>query len=278
MDRPREFWYFPGGFDGRSRLPGVKSGHFDKEIENSDSDDQKEQRMSEIPRRAVLGGAVAAAASTLWNDPVKAQLVWQKTDWQLAEFDALTHVPRRIKQVIHGFGVNDGRFLRNAKNSLNGLRLGTGVPADQIQIVCALNGPANMLNYSDYVWQKYHVGEWTKVNDPKTGEPALRNIYYPSEAGPTLHYTSDDPNSEDSLYQDFSVQGLQARGVRFLSCHSSTEESARELIKLNGLSAAREEVVKDMQAHTNPGVIIVPSLAAALAMLQCEGHYAYMMA
>lgn len=234
--------------------------------------------MSKIPRRAVLGGAVAAAASTLWNDPARAQLVWQKTDWQLAEFDALTHTARRIKQVIHGFGINDGRFLRNAKNSLNGLHLGAGIATDQIQVVCALNGPANMVNYSDYAWQKYHIGEWVKVNDPKSGEPSLRNIYYPSKAGSPLHYTSDDPNSEDSAYQDWSVQGLQARGVRFLSCHSSTEETARVLIKQNSLSAQPEEVVKDLQAHTVPGVIIVPSLAAALAMLQCEGHYGYMMA
>ncbi len=232
--------------------------------------------MSEFSRRSLLGGAVAVAASTMWSEPVHAQYVWQKTDWQAADFDALTRLPRRIKQVVHAFAINDGRFLRNVKNSLNGLRLGIGVPADQIQIVLALNGPANMLNYSDYVWQKYRIGEWVKVNDPKTGEPAVRNIFYPSKAGTPLHYTSEDPNSEDSANQDATIQGLQVRGVRFLSCHSSTEEAARALIKQNGLSAQPEEIVKDMQAHTLPGVLIVPSVAAALAFLQCDGHYSYM--
>jgi hypothetical protein len=232
--------------------------------------------VSEFSRRSLLGGAVAVAASTMWSEPVHAQYVWQKTDWQAADFDALTRLPRRIKQVVHAFAINDGRFLRNVKNSLNGLRLGIGVPADQIQIVLALNGPANMLNYSDYVWQKYRIGEWVKVNDPKTGEPAVRNIFYPSKAGTPLHYTSEDPNSEDSANQDATIQGLQVRGVRFLSCHSSTEEAARALIKQNGLSAQPEEIVKDMQAHTLPGVLIVPSVAAALAFLQCDGHYSYM--
>jgi hypothetical protein len=234
--------------------------------------------MSEFSRRSMLGGAVAAAAVTMWNEPVHAQYVWQKPDWQAGEFDALTHSPRRIKQVIHGFAINDSRFLKNAKNSLNGLRFGAGVPIDQIQIVCALNGPANMLNYSDYVWQKYRVGEFVRENDPKTGEPAVRNFFYPSKAGPSLAYTSDDPSSPDSAYQDISVQGLQARGVRFLSCHSSTEESARALIKMNNLSAQPEEVVKDMQAHIQPGVLLVPALSAALALLQCDGHYSYMSA
>jgi hypothetical protein len=237
-----------------------------------------EKFMSEFSRRSVLGGAVAAAAASMWSEPVHAQYVWQKPDWQAAEFDTLTHSPRRIKQVIHAFSINDGRVLKNAKNSLNGLRFGVGVPADQVQIVCALNGPANLLNYSDYVWQKYRVGEWLKENDPKTGEPAVRNFFYPSKAGPTLVYTSDDPNSPDSAYQDISVQGLQARGVRFLSCHSAAEEAARALIKMNNLSAQPEEVVKDMQAHTVPGVLLVPALSAALALLQGDGHYSYMSA
>jgi intracellular sulfur oxidation DsrE/DsrF family protein len=106
----------------------------------------------------------------------------------------------------------------------------------------------------------------------------VRNIFYPSDAGTSLNYASNDPESPDSLYQDNSIQGLQARGVRFLSCHVSNEEAARALIKQNGLSAQPEEVTKDIQAHVLPGVLIVPALAAALAYLQCEGHYSYMAA
>lgn len=234
--------------------------------------------MSEFSRRTLLGGAVAAAATTMWNEPVHAQYVWQKADWQAAEFDSLTHVARRIKLVVHGFGINEARVLKNAKNALNGLRFGTTVAADQVQVVCALNGPANLMNYSDYVWEKYRVGAWLKENDPKTGEPAVRNIFYPSKAGASMRYGTDDPSSEDSLYQDYSVQALQSRGIRFLSCHSSTEETARTLIKLNGLTAQPEEIVKDIHAHALPGVLIVPALSAALAQLQCDGHYAYMSA
>jgi hypothetical protein len=234
--------------------------------------------MNKFSRRSLLGGAVAVAASTMWNEPIHAQYVWQKSNWQAAEFDALTHSARRIKLAVHGFAINDARCLKNAKNSLTGLQFGSGVSADQIQIVCALNGPANLLNYSDYVWQKYRIGEWIKIDDPKTGQPALRNIFYPSKAGTPLHYTSEDPSNEESAYQDFSVQGLQARGVKFLSCHSSTEEAARALIKQNSLTAQPEEIVKDIHAHALPGVIVVPALSAALALLQSEGNYGYMAA
>ncbi len=139
--------------------------------------------MNEFSRRSLLGGAVAAAASTMWSEPVRAQYVWQKSNWHFEEFDALTHSARRIKLVLHAFAINDSRFLKNAKNSLTGLQFGSGVPADQIQIVCALNGPANLLNYTDSVWQKYRIGEWLKIDDPKTGQAAVRNIFYPSKAG-----------------------------------------------------------------------------------------------
>jgi hypothetical protein len=234
--------------------------------------------MSDCSRRALLGGAVAVATSAILAEPAHGQYVWQKPDWPAGDFDALVRSPRRIKQVIHAHEINGARFLSNAKNSLNGLRFGSGFAEDQVQLICALNGPSSMLNYSDYVWQKYRVGEWTRVNDPKTQEPAERNIFYLSGAGNPPHYASEDPGSEGSLYQSISIQALESRGVRFLACHTSAEEAARALIKQNNLSAEPEEVVKDMQAHALPGVLIVPSLAGALAILQCEGHYSYMMA
>ncbi len=231
--------------------------------------------MNEVSRRSLLGGAVVAATSALWDEPAHAQYVWQKADWQVGDFETLTRLPRRIKQVIHAREIGDGRFLSMVKNSMNGVILGSGIARAQVQIVCAMNGPANTLNYSDYVWQKYRLGERMKIADPKTGEHATRNIFYPSKAGPSLHYSSLDPSSEDSAIQDPSIQGLQARGVRFLSCHTSTEELARALVKQNNLSEQPEDVVKDIQAHMLPGVLIVPALSAALALLQCDGHYAY---
>ena len=234
--------------------------------------------MSEFSRRTLLGGVVATAASSIWSDPVRAQYVWQKPDWHAQEFTKLVNSPRRIKQLVHGNAIKGGFFLRNTKNAFNGLHFGHGYSNDQIQLVCALNGPANILNYSDYIWQKYRVGEWAKVNDPETGKASLRNIFYPSDAGASLHHASEDPSNENSLYQDSSIQALQSRGVRFVSCHTSTEESARAFVTQNGLSVQPEEVAKDMVEHALPDVIIVPSLAAALAVFQCEGHYGYMSA
>jgi hypothetical protein len=190
-------------------------------------------------------------------------------------FEKLLHHPARVKQMFEETKMEGGGFLNNIKNSLNGLHFGFGVPVEEIKIVAALHGPPNMLNYDDYVWNKYKIGEWLKIDDPATGKPATRNPFYPSKAGKDLRYTSTDPNSSDSMYQDTSIQGLQARGVQFLSCHTATEEQARKLAQERHLPQDPEEIVRDMIAHLLPHVLQVAAMGAAVALLQSEGHYTY---
>jgi intracellular sulfur oxidation DsrE/DsrF family protein len=235
--------------------------------------------MKSISRRSFVTKAAAGAASLgaigVMPAASEAQLVYTTKDWTVSEFDKIAKDPARVKQVYDIVPIDDGRFLNNIKNSLNGLHFGFGVPDGQIKIVAALHGPANMLNYDDFIWDKYKIGAWLKVDDPATGQPAVKNVFYPSKAGAELHYTSDDPDSRDSIYQDFSIQALQHRGVKFLSCHTATEEQARVLIKHNNLSEQPEQIVKEMLAHTIPGVLVVASMVAAIALLQTEGHYSY---
>ncbi len=125
------------------------------------------------------------------------------------------------------------------------------------------------------MWEKYKIGAGLKINDPKTGKPATRNFFYASANGNPPVYTSKDPNDPASSYHDTSIQALQRRGVQFLSCHTATEAQAAGIIRFLKLTQTQDEVVKDMQSHVLPGVLIVPSMVAALAMLQSEGHFSY---
>jgi hypothetical protein len=205
----------------------------------------------------------------------KAQLVYIKSDWQLNEFNQLAKNPARVKQVFDIIRIAEGGFLNNIKNSLNGLHLGFGIPDEQIKVVAALHGPANMLNYDDVIWSKYQIGAWLKVTDPSTGQPAVTNPYYASKAGAALRYSTEDPDSRESLYQNTSIQALQHRGVKMLSCHTALEEQVRALITHSNLTHPPEEIVKEMLAHTLPGVLVVASMVAAIALLQTDGHYSY---
>jgi intracellular sulfur oxidation DsrE/DsrF family protein len=230
--------------------------------------------VSKLSRRGFVGQAAAglAAMAALGGKSAEAQLVARRSDWNLKEFDELLRVPARARQAYDVSAIGEGKFLNNIKNSLNGLQFGFGIPERQIRILAALHGPANLLNYDDYVWRKYRIGELFKETDPQTGQPALRNPYYLSKTGKNA---SRDPDQENSLYQDTSVQGLQARGVKFLSCHTALEEQARALVRRFSLPQSPEAVVKDMMAHALPGVLIVASMVAALVVLQSEGHYTY---
>lgn len=232
--------------------------------------------MTILTRRSLVGhAAIGLATFGAMTAPVDAQLVYKSTDWNIADFARLIKPRARVKQVFDVTQIGGGRFLNNMKNSLNGLQFGFNIAADQIKIVSALHGPANMLNFDDYVWKKYRIGEWLKVDDPVTGQPAVRNPFLISKAGADKLRVSQDPNDEKSSFQDASIQALQARGVQFLCCHTATEEQARALIKQYGLAQQPEEIAKDLLGHTVSGVLVVPAMVAAIALLQSEGRYSY---
>ena len=183
--------------------------------------------------------------------------------------------PARIKQVYDVVEIGDGKFLNNIKNSFNGLQFGFGVPERQVKIAAALHGPANMLNYDDYIWEKYQIGEGLKVIDPANGKPAVKNIFYSRKTGLKREPAAKGPDDLNSIYQDTSMEALQLRGAQFLSCHTALEEQVRVLVSRNQLSQSPEGVVKDMLAHSIPVVLVVASMVAAIALLQAEGHYTY---
>jgi intracellular sulfur oxidation DsrE/DsrF family protein len=235
--------------------------------------------MNAVTRRSfvsqIAAGAAALGIAGECSSPARAQLVWKGSEWKFDEFRKLVNHAASVKQVYDVSQVGGGKFLNNIKNSLNGLHFGFDVPETQMKIVAALHGPANMINYGDAVWSKYKVGEWLNVIDPEMGKPAVRNPFYASKLPVDAAAYAKDPNDRNSVYQDTAVETLQARGVQFLSCHTALEEQARILVKRNNLNQAPEEVVKDLLANLKPGVLVVPSMVAAIALLQSEGHYTY---
>ncbi len=220
---------------------------------------------------AALGTAVNAEAAPTSLPP----FMYTPADWKMAEFHQLLKHPARAKQLYDVVGINNGNFLAHIKNSLNGLQLGFGIPADQIKIVSATHGSSNLLNFDDYIWEKYQIGAGLRIDDPKTGKPATRNIFYTSPHGNPPVYASKDPDNPASFYHDSSIQALQRRGVQFLSCHLATESQALAIIHIHKLTQTQQQVVQEMQKHILPGVLIVPAMVAAIAMLQNEGSFAY---
>src|SRR6201997_583955 len=170
--------------------------------------------MNHLTRRSFTSKALAAIAAfgvfSTPKQPAEAQLVWRTSEWNLASFEELLRATARVKQLFDITQVENGASLAKVKNSLNGLHYGFGVPVDQIKVICGMHGPANLLNYDDYVWKKYMIGAWLEINDPRTGQPAVRNPYYFSKlTDDAAHITAAmDPSAENTPLQDASMQGL----------------------------------------------------------------------
>ncbi len=234
--------------------------------------------MPSVTRRSFLGhaAAVSAAIATPALAAAQAPVLFKPGDWKMASFQQLLQSSHDVKQLYDATIVDDGNALDHMVNSLNGLQFGFGIPADRIKLVGAFRAMATVLNYDDAAWEKYRIGEQQNIKDPKTGKPAIRNIFAASAAGSPPHYTSTDPDSDNSLYQDASISALQARGVQFLACHLAIHHHAKMLVTKLKLPQTPAEVERDLAAHLLPGVLVVPSMVSAIAMLQARGQFTYL--
>lgn len=219
----------------------------------------------------VAAAAVPAAAKAA-TVPGGSHFVERASDFDRAAFAAAVGRPADIRQLFEAIAFKPAMF-NNIKNALNGLQFGYGIAPSRISIAVALHGPSSAYNYSDYVWQKYRLGEYYPLKND-AGEPIANNVFLKPA---TAIDSSADPDDEKSAYQDTSITGLQRRGVLMLTCHTAVEEQARGIVKKgfapSGMTPS--EVADDILTHLIPGAIVVPSMVATIAILQQQYHYAY---
>jgi hypothetical protein len=104
----------------------------------------------------------------------------------------------------------DGRPLRFCKNFLDTFRDVYKMESPDVNTAVGVSGPAFALNATDRLWEKYRLGERSKIIDPKTKQPSTRNIFY-------------DEGS------DISVKAMQARGTIFWQCNVALGNVAQQL-------------------------------------------------
>lgn len=221
---------------------------------------------------ASLAAAATAPAPGAQTVPGGTHFVERIADFDEAAFAKLVGRPADVRITIESVAFHPQVFA-NIKNALNGLEFGFGYAENRIIIAFAPHGASSALTYSDYVWQKYKIGDFFKLKDDK-GDPIVSNTFLAPAA--TLS-TATDPDDPASLYQDTSIQTLQKRGVIFLTCHTAVEEQSRSLVKNGnapaGMTAA--DVANDILTHLIPGTHVVPSMMAAVMVLQQRFRYGF---
>jgi hypothetical protein len=148
----------------------------------------------------------------------------------------------------------DNRPLRFCKNFLDTFRDVYKLEHPGINTAVGISGPAIAMNESDRIWEKYKLGERSKIIDPMTKQPSVRNIFL------------DDGS-------DISIKAMQARGTIFWQCNVALGNVAQQLATQFKMPVA--EVRADLIAGFNPGVKLMPSHVMALALAQERG-FTYM--
>jgi hypothetical protein len=183
--------------------------------------------------RAQAAQAPAASAQNWdlrWIDDLKAQ---HKEVFDMADADPAAEPPP----------------LRLPRNYLDAFRDVYKVEFPDVRTIVAISGRAFPINASDRLWEKYALGERSKIIDPATKKPAVRNVFL------------DD--------RTLGVKALQARGTIFWQCNIALNGIAQQLAQARQLPAA--EVRADLLAGLNLDVRLVPSHVMALGLVQERG-------
>jgi intracellular sulfur oxidation DsrE/DsrF family protein len=217
--------------------------------------------------------ALAASGPVAQSVPGGAHFVERRADFDAAAFAARVGRPAQIRQVYETVSFRPG-ILNSVKNAFNGLQFGFGYPPDAIAVALAAHGPSAAYGYRDEIWTNYRIGEFFKLTDA-SGAPILSNVFLPGRAPIDAGANPDD---ERGMYQDNSIQMLQRRGLVVLTCHTAVEEQARALCRAGFAPASKtpSEVADDILTHLIPGAVVVPSMVAAIAVLQQRYGYAYL--
>jgi hypothetical protein len=146
------------------------------------------------------------------------------------------------------------RPLRFARNFLDTFHDVFHLDPPDINTAVGISGAAFPMNASDRLWAKYKLGERSKIIDPMTKQPAVRNIFY------------DDGSP-------VSVKALQARGTIFWQCNVALGAVAQQLATAFQMPVG--DVRADLIAGLGPGVHLVPSHVMALGLTQEHG-FTYM--
>jgi len=169
--------------------------------------------------------------------------------WDLRWIDDLKGTHKQVFDLADANPASEPPPLRLPRNYLDAFRDVYNRQFPDLRTVVGITGRAFGVNASDRLWEKYALGERSKIIDPATNKPAVRNIFM-----------------DDST---LGVKALQARGTVFWQCNIALNNVAQQLASARQLPVA--EVHADLVAGLNPGVRLVPSHVMAMGLVQERG-------
>jgi len=130
-----------------------------------------------------------------------------------------------------------------------------GLKYPGVNAVIGIGGHAFPINAGDELYRKFPIGELWKVNDPETGQPAVRNTFL--EGGKT-------PADRES-----TVRALQARGAIFWQCNNALHAVAGRIG--GAVKRPADEIYPELKSGLNAGVKLIPAHTMLLGLAQEHG-------
>jgi hypothetical protein len=169
--------------------------------------------------------------------------------WDLRWIDELKAQHKQVFDLGEGDLVAEPRLLRFPRNYLDTFHEVYGLEFPEVRAIVGISGRGFPINASDRLWEKYALGERSKIVDPATTKPAVRNVFM------------DD--------KTMGVKSLTTRGTIFWQCNLALSNIAQQLATARQLPVA--DVRADLIAGLNPGVRLVPSHVMAMGLVQERG-------
>ena len=189
----------------------------------------RQSRRSFISVLASLAGVPAIEAAT--TQAAGQVPTGAAQNWDLRWIDDLKAPHKQVFDFADANPAAEPPPLRLPRNYLDGFRDVYKLEFPEVRTIVGISGHAFPVNASDRLWEKYALGERSKIVDPVTNKPAVRNIFM-----------------DDST---LGVRALQARGTVFWQCNIALNGIAQQLAKARQLSAT--EVRADLLAGLHMG-------------------------
>ena len=216
-------------------------------------------------RRKFLGKMVGAA--TVASLPVAKM---SAAAAQNSEHDAWLNGQTGAHKCLFDFPQHKrGAGLVHILNYIATYRDAYGVDVGDISTVGTLYsiGPNSSISmgFNDDMWAKYKLGEYLGLDDPQTGKPAVRNVFYKTMDGDELPRVGPI-----GPFAEASVSSLHDNlGTTFLMCNNALMALSMDFERLG--KGATNDTYADLKANILSEVHLIPAMVIAIEKAQAAG-------
>jgi hypothetical protein len=207
-------------------------------------------RRSFITQLGALATGMALEPGELLASPAHTSAAWD-TSW-IARVESAQY-----RVVFNASDISDGAAMNYASTFFAHFHEVHDTADKNTRPVIVFRRLGTAMAFNDEIWNRYSVGEDSRVKDPTTSAPAKRNVFWTAPSGAS-------PQQRESM-----LDSLHQRGLISLVCNVALTNWSRGAAERVHRDAA--EVRADVLANLIPGAILVPSGIYALIRAQNAG-------